>query len=215
MKKQYTHLTQMERDELAILKAEGRSMRQIALRMGRSPGTISRELGRNGPPVRVRRYSGLKAHVRAEERLHESRKIQRLKSPRLRAYVEGRIKGGWSPERIAGRLKLKSGRCRVSHEAIYQWIYSEARDLVPFLLRGYKERKRRGYSRAHGGSHHIPERVAISERPQEVACRAEAGHWEADTAVYRQGRAALQAVVERKTRYTKLTKLPVPATVLL
>lgn len=36
-----------EREDIAVLRAEGISMRQIAIRLGRSPSTVSRELRRN------------------------------------------------------------------------------------------------------------------------------------------------------------------------
>jgi transposase, IS30 family len=43
--------------------------------------------------------------------------------------VEQRLQAHWSPESIAGRLALdypKPPARRVSHEAIYRWIYREA-----------------------------------------------------------------------------------------
>src|ERR1022692_5136183 len=41
-------LTFSEREEIAVARAGGESMRSIAHRLGRSPSTISRELARNG-----------------------------------------------------------------------------------------------------------------------------------------------------------------------
>lgn len=206
MKKPYKHLSHTEREEIAVLKAEGKSMREIAVALGRNPGTISRELNRNTPPIRMR-YSALKAELRAEHRLREPRRIPRLKSPILRRYVQWRIKGGWSPEQIAGRLKQQNAKIGISHEAIYQWIYEDATHLIPFLVRAYKKRQRRGYSRRHGKTH-IPDRIPIALRPKSVEERKEPGHWEADTMVHKQGKTAIQAAVERVTRFTKLAKLP-------
>ncbi len=60
------------------------------------------------------------------------------RSPRLRARVHALLRSGWSPASIAGRLPDEhpdDQACRVSHEAIYQWIYAQpvstlARELI-------------------------------------------------------------------------------------
>lgn len=206
MPKLYKHLTNHDRDLLSVLKSKGRSVREIAKVLHRSPATISRELKRNAPPVYTGYYLAHKAHERAVSRAVTSRTHTRLKNDKVRKYVRRRIKHGWSPELIAGRLKRLHPELSISHEAIYQWIYADARELIPALVRANRNRKRRGYSRRHKKTH-IPERVSIKERPEEVQLRQEAGHWETDTAVSRQSLAALQVSVERKTRLTKLSKL--------
>jgi len=94
----------------------------------------------------------------------------------------------------------------VSHETIYQWIYTEARHHIRHLARAHRRRLRRGYSRKHTKAH-IPGRIPLDRRPQAVAARRQIGHWETDTVVSRQSVAALQVVVERVTRYTKMKKL--------
>jgi IS30 family transposase len=93
-----------------------------------------------------------------------------------------------------------------SHEAIYQWIYAEARHMIPCLARSYRIRQRRGYSRKIP-KHFIQQRISISERPASANERREIGHWEVDTMITRQGKAALQVAVDRKSRYTVLNKL--------
>ena len=203
----YTHLSQDERDAIAVLRGEGRSLRFIAKKIKRDPGTLSRELKRNGAPVHTGYYLPHKAHERAVKRNSERAKRQRLKDPRLRGYVRRRIKADWSPELTAGRWSILHPENPISHEAVYQWIYEDARDLIPCLMRAHKKRERRGYSRKHTKSH-IPNRISISQRPKTVEKRRVAGHWETDTAVSRQSKAALQITVERKTRYTHLAKLP-------
>jgi IS30 family transposase len=79
----------------------------------------------------------------------------------VRGYVTRQLQRGWSPELIAGRLTRLRPAQAVSHEAIYQWIYAEARDLIACLVRHH--RRRRGYSRRHTKAH-IPSRVAITAR---------------------------------------------------
>jgi len=207
MPKPYKHLTEHDRDLLSVLNSKGQSVREIAKVLQRSPATISRELKRNAPPVHMGYYLAHKAHERAVNRAIACRTHKRLKNDKIRKYVRRRIKHGWSPELIAGRLKKLHPELAISHEAIYQWIYVDARELIPSLVRSHKNRKRRGYSRRHKKTH-IPARVSIKERPEHVQSRKEPGHWETDTAVSRQSRAALQVSVERTTRITKLAKLP-------
>jgi IS30 family transposase len=125
----------------------------------------------------------------------------------VQRYVARQIKYGWSPELIAGRLRLVRPAEAVSHEAIYQWVYTEARQLIPYLVRAHKRRLRRGYSRRHTKAH-IPGRIPIEKRPEVANERRRIGDWEADTVVSRRSKAALQVLVERKTRYVKVKKLP-------
>jgi len=207
MRKTYKHLNSHERDLLAVYRSEGRSLRQIARLLGRDPGTVSRELRRNAPPIRTGYYLAHRAHQRATERNRRSRTHRRLKTAVIRRYAAYLLRRGWSPELIAGRLRLRGTGPTITHEAIYQWIYAEARHLIPCLARAHRRRKRRGYSRRHTKSH-IPQRVSIRKRPACVDARLELGHWETDTVISRRSTAALQVTVERATRYAKLAKLP-------
>lgn len=202
----YTHLSQDERDAIAVLRTESRSLRFIAKTMNRDPGTLSRELKRNAPPVHTGYYLPHKAHERAVLRNQQSHQRERLKNPKIRGYVRRRIKADWSPELTAGRWNALHPENPISHEAVYQWIYADARDLIPCLVRAHKKRERRGYSRKHKRPH-IPNRISITERPKEAETRRVAGHWETDTAVSRKSKAALQVTTERKTRYTRIAKL--------
>src|SRR3989304_2803933 len=115
----YKHLSSDERDLLAVLKSNGRSLREIAGVLRRDPSTLSRELRRNVPPVYTGYYLAHKAQERADKRAQDSRRHPRLKHRRLRRYVEDRIRSGWSPELIAGRLKRRhAGAPRRSSRAI-------------------------------------------------------------------------------------------------
>lgn len=202
----YKHLSIHERDLLAVLRGEGRSLREIAKKLGRSPATVSRELQRNVPPIRRGYYLAHKAQSRSDDRNRQSRTRRRLKDTRIRRRVAPRIRKGWSPELIAGWLNDQHPHLHVSHEAIYQWIYADARALIGCLVRSHRQRKNRGYSRRHKKSH-IPERISIKERPKHIDKRRQAGHWETDTMISRKNLVALQVTVERKSRYTRLAKL--------
>jgi IS30 family transposase len=56
---------------------------------------------------------------------------------------------------------------------------------------------------------HIPARIDITQRPAVVARRQQIGHWEADTAasVHHSAGTALQVIVERRSRFTRIIKL--------
>lgn len=191
---------------MAVMRSEGKSLRQIAGRLKRAPSTISRELKRNAPPIHKGYYLPHKAHERAVKRNRKSHQRSRLKKPEIRRYVLKKLHEGWSPQIIAGRLPLEKPPLSISHEAIYQWIYAEAKALVPLLVRARKRRLRRSHSRKHKNPH-IPQRNGIELRPKHVEKRRIAGHWESDTAVSKQSTAALLVTVERKSRYTKIHKL--------
>lgn len=206
MPKTYRQLNPNERDILAVLKSKGKSLREIARILKRSPSTLSRELKRNAPPVYTGYYLAHKAQDRANNRKHESHRRQRLKTDSIRRYVEKHLCLGWSPELIAGRLAIEKPELSISHEAIYQWVYQDATHLILSLVRAHRKRKHRGYSRKHKKSH-IPERISIKKRPKAVLKRRHIGHWETDTINCRKSYQAVQVTVERKARYTKMAKL--------
>lgn len=206
MKPNYQHLSAHERDQIAVMRSQGHSLRAIAHHLGRSPATLSRELSRNAAPVNRGYYLPHKAQARALARRSAAVQRPRLKIPNIRRYVRRQLRRGWSPELIAGRIKHFAWKQTVSPEAIYQFVYTEARDLIPFLARAHRRRLRRGYSRKYAKSR-IPGRVSIAQRPKAVLERQQLGHWEADTLVSRTSQAALGLAVERKTRYARLRRL--------
>jgi IS30 family transposase len=111
----------------------------------------------------------------------------------------------WSPEIIAGRLKFRPDLPHISPEAIYQWIYSDAPHLIGCLVRSHPTRWSKGKSKYR--RIRIPDRIPITERPIHINNRSQLGHWEADL-IIGNGRSALQVLVERKSRFTKLVKIP-------
>lgn len=206
MSQSYSHLSQDEREKLAIWKAEGRSLREIARRLHRSHASLSRELRRNAPPIRSGYYLPHKAQERSARRKSQAHQRFKLKTAEVRRYVLRLLQKGLSPELIAGRLNHDLKGVRISHEAIYQFLYTEAPHLAQFLARRHKKRMKRWHTNKHRKSH-IPQRVSIDERPAIVESRRQFGHWEADTILSRAGKAALMVLVERKSRLTRLAKL--------
>jgi IS30 family transposase len=195
----YKHLSSEERDKIAYLRAQGKSISDIAESIGRNKGSISRELNRNRSPI-YNVYLANRAHERAVKRKHESVHRQRIRNPLTRRYIMKKLKLKWSPELISGRLALEYPDLRISHEAIYQFIYDQSirtkHNLVPYLTRAHKRRRLRTHSHRHK-TLHIPRRVSIKERPWEVQTRIQPGHWEADTLISRRSKAALAVALER------------------
>jgi len=202
----YRHLSIVEREEIAIGLEKGETLSSIAERLDRDISTVSREIKRNIPTQRKVRYRAHRAQIRYETRKQQSHKKERLKNASLRHYVEQKLKEDWTPELIAGRLPLEKPQFTTNYESIYQWIYTERPDLIEYLPRSHRKRRKRG-SAKNKRSIRIPNRILIDERPAEVATRHEAGHWEADTVVSRQSVAAVSVIHERKSRYTRFKKL--------
>lgn len=208
MKKTYFQLSREERDNIAIWRAEGSALRVIAERLGRSHSTVIRELRRNAALVNTGYYLPSSAHERATTRKHRAGVRSKMHDPHLRCYVETHLRLGWSPELIAGRLSKACPGFSLSHETIYRYIYDEAPLLRRYLPRKHRQRWKKGHSRKHQRCH-IPHRVPIAERAPQVNQRLRFGHWEADMMEgLRTERPALNVLVERKSRLTRITKMP-------
>lgn len=210
MEHTYQHLTLSERDMMTTLLAQHASLREIARVLGRDASTISRELKRNASPD-YRLYLSHRAQGRADARRRLASRRPRLKRPELRDYVRAKLLLGWSPEQIAGRLPLEHPGWSISAEAIYQYIYQaplpERAELIRCLRRGHRHRKPRGLGRRERKTK-IPGRVPIEERPASAETRRTFGHWEGDSLISRKHRGALNVLVERKSRWLHLTRLP-------
>ena len=96
-------LTFAEREEIALGRAGGESMRVIARRLGRSPSTISRERGRNGDCGGG--YRATTAHAQAYVRASRPKPAKLATNLRLRRKVEEDLRRRYSPEQIVGRLR--------------------------------------------------------------------------------------------------------------
>ena len=159
-------------------------MREIARRLGRSPSTISRELRRNAQAPG--RYRATSAHAAAWVRASRPKPAKLATNLVLRKLVEQYLQLKYSPEQIAGRLRVKfpdDPEMWVSTETIYQSLYVQSRGA---LRRELTKCLRTGRSLRHPGrrpgqrKNRIPNMVNVSERPAEAADRAVPGHWEGD-----------------------------------
>ena len=209
------YLFLLERQRIATLRGQGLSMREIARRLGRAPSTISRELRRNVAAHDVGGYDGDLAHSRACERLERPRGGRLATEPGLRGVIQAKLELEWSPEQVAGWLRVEypdRPRWHVCHETIYQALYSGAkgglsRHLTLKLRTGRPVRKRR--RRAH---ERVPRFIAparlIDYRPAVVEERSRVGDWEGDLITGRGGLSAIGTLVCRRSRYIKLVHLP-------
>ena len=140
----YSHLLDEERDQIAVMRAAGRSIYAIARALQRAKSTVSRELRRNALPSR--RYSPL--HAAGAHQLRRWREAILEKDQKLRTFVRDRLAEGWTPEQIAVWLKAgnERGLRALGFEAIYAFIYRAAHkgeDLWRYLTRRHKRRRPR------------------------------------------------------------------------
>ena len=192
-------LTEEERDQIAVLNAQRIGAREIGRLLERNHASISRELKRNRFG---QGYNAIHAQKVWEERKSNAGKRHPLKDKNTYAYVLEKLKEGWSPEQIAGRLELEKGRKIICHEAIYQFIYKKS--LKEDRLWEYLPRKQKHRHKKYGRKSQkarIPQRVSIHDRPVEINNRIEIGHWEGDTVEGKGHNYGIHTEVERVSRY--------------
>ena len=208
MGKAFTQVTMEERCEIARLRSQGSSVRQIAAGVVRPPSTVARELKRNGS--RTLGYQPSYANQQAHARRWRGSRLER--DGPLREQVLAGLGAGWSPAQVAGRLALDEGRQIISHESIYRFIYAQMARKKDYSWRHYlpRAKAKRGFRGRRGGSPatHITHRVPLSQRPRAAADRATFGHWEGDLMHFGNHGPALLALVERHSRLVLLARLP-------
>ena len=212
----YKHLTIEEREKIQLGLWAKKSIRLIAKEIGRPPSAVCREMKRN-IKTSTNKYNPRVSHERALlKRTYRGRKLH-LKTGFIRRYVVAGLRKGFSPEQISGRLTLEHPKEKISHEAIYQYIYSQVHrngygnmkpgyhDLRRYLKRRHKrrgQRGRRGVQRVFR-----PWGPSIDDRPKEIETRQTVGHWETDSVISRKSKVGLNTLVERKTGLVFITKI--------
>jgi IS30 family transposase len=204
--KKYIHLSFAEREEISVGLSSGKSVVDIAREIDRDTSTIYREISRNNAQINDVQYRANRAQIRADKRKKESHNRQRLANPVIQKYVVKKLKEELTPELIAGKLPLDKPGFKTNHESIYLWIYKDRRDLIQCLPRAHRNRQKRS-SIKNKRCIRVPDRTMIEHRDPQIQTRNEAGHWETDTAVSRQSKAAITATVERKSRYLIAKKI--------
>lgn len=194
----YTHFTKTDRLEISILLKKGYSIRAIAKVLCKDHSSVSREIHRN---IVKGEYDSKKAQKKSLTRRRHS-KSQGMKvrnSSVIEEYVHEKMKIRWSPEIIAGRLKLDKG-ISLKPDTIYKYLYSRyGHNLCQYLK--YKQDHRR-HKRKTAAHPLIPERIWIDERPQEINGRKSFGHFEGDT-MGRPQRASRETLVVARERLSR------------
>ena len=204
-------LTLCEREEISRGIASQLSLRTIAIQLGRSPSTISREINRNGG---LKSYRANQAEQAAWDRARRPKSCKLVNNPTLRYNVARKLRSSWSPEQIAGWLKIAypgNEDNQVSHETIYRSLFIQARgvlkkELQQCLRTQRAIRRSKHASLKNDGLGQITHAVSIRERPASVEERAVPGHWEGDL-IEGSNNSYIATLVERHSRYVMLAKV--------
>jgi IS30 family transposase len=208
---QYTQLTLEERERIYGLKEQGKSFREIAKVLDRNHRTVAREYKRN-------RYAGQEYIPCKAEKISVNRGVQQrskapLKNVETFLYVREKLRvEQWSPERIAGRITIDHPYLSICQETIYQYIYGRGKKykLEKYLRKRHKRRREKTGRSAQRekSSSRIPDAVMIDKRITKANNRTQVGHFETDLMEGSRGtKTALSVTVERKTRYTIISKV--------
>ena len=205
-------LTVTEREEISRALATDTSVRAIARRLARAPSTISREVRRHGGRAAYRAATADAGAWRAARR---PKRCRLATQPRLRRVVAHKLAAAWSPQQIAGWLKITypdTAAMHVSHETIYLSLFVQSRGvlkkaLLQQLRRRATVRRARHATPEGDGRGQIVGAISIRERPAEIEDRAVPGHWEGDL-IAGARQSYIATLVERQSRYVVLVRVP-------
>ena len=200
----YSHLSEKDRWEFYKLRQSGIGMTSIARQMNRHRSTLYRELKRN--QQRGSRYLPGVAQKEAENKQHKPRqsKIDRHKT--LQSYIKEKLKAGWSPEQIAGRLKRKKSKYSICHETIYRYIYRHQTKQWYHYLRYKNPRRYKHYARRKTNCIYGEKRL-ITQRSAQINSRYQWGHWEGDSVEFSNSKQSMiTTLLERKSRFIIMIK---------
>jgi len=216
--RKYKQINRLERDRIEALLLAGHSQSDIAKVLKRPPCTISREIQNNRRKVRtsIGTFNGQyqafvaqhKAYVRRRYSSYQGQKIN--SDLALKKYIISKLKTGWSPDEISGRMKSDMLPFYASKNVIYDWLYSPWGQAYCKHLKykRYNPKKRRLNKTK---KHLIPHRIGIELRPSFINNNVEYGHCEADTIVSGKKTKSTSALVvnyQRKSKYVSIKKIP-------
>ena len=197
MNKSFSQLSYEERVLIGSLHAAGSSARSIAAVLNRSPNTISREL-------REKKVKGMYVVKKAQHKTYWRRYISKRNcmkvalDPALGSFVREKLVVGWSPERIAGYLRLHG--TVVSTKAVYKYVHSRCMEQHLF----WRKHNVRGGPKRKQAKTPLDGRKYIETRPPLHG----SGHFEGDFIVSKHNAVSLLVVVDRYTRRTRVRKIP-------
>ena len=202
----YKQLTLQKRYHISTLLERGYSQKEIAAHIGVHPSTISREIRRNWDS-RLDGYLYSTAQLHTQYR-HQSKPKHHVMNPTIEKYIRDKLKAGWSPEQISGRMK-RDKMDSISHEAIYQFIYRNKANkgrLYTYLRHKNKQYHKRSNDYQRRGI--IIDRTMIDHRPKIVEKKRRIGDLEIDTVIGKDHIGALVTVVDRKSKFALIRNVP-------
>ena len=195
----YKHITTNERCCIANFLSLGLSLRKIAKHLNRNISTISREVKRNSTNGKYLAHIACENYAKNRKNCGAKGKSS---NPTLIKYIEDGLEKTWSPEQIAGRLRLDyqdDKSMKIGFKTIYRWLYQKN------IAKGNVNRLRRKGKSLNPKETRDKFNIgkSIKDRPKEVRKRETIGHWELDTVVSSRGKskACLSTFVERKSRF--------------
>ena len=195
----YKHITTNERCCIANFLSLGLSLRKIAKHLNRNVSTISREVKRNSTNGKYLAHIACENYAKNRKNCGAKGKSS---NPTLIKYIEDGLEKTWSPEQIAGRLRLDyqdDKSMKIGFKTIYRWLYQKN------IAKGNVNRLRRKGKSLNPKETRDKFNIgkSIKDRPKEVRKRETIGHWELDTVVSSRGKskACLSTFVERKSRF--------------
>lgn len=195
-----------DRQKLEYWLRSKQSLRTIARVMKRDHSVLVRELKRNGDGNR-KKYRADTAQKMFENRRHKQHKGKLDKYPELKEYVVAGLKKEWSPDVIAGKMKVERMKQTISHESIYHYIYnkSDKHEKLYQYLRQAQSKRHKLHSRKKCKLT-IPERVSIHLRPGYIDERKRYGDWESDSVIFSKQKTILSVQSERKSKLIRMHK---------
>jgi transposase, IS30 family len=202
----HKHLTAADRGAIEVLLQKNCTLTDIAKAIGKSVSTVSREIKKRSVP---NGYKANSAQANYEDKREACKQRKKLNNLKRQKYIVKKLMLGWSPEQIAGRLRLKNRKdLYVCKETVYAWIYenewAKKENLYQYLRLGRKKRKKKTGRKVHRGK--IPNRVSIHKRPKIAEKRKQLGHWEGDSVIY-PSKMAINTLNELYSGLVRFTKL--------
>lgn len=176
----YKHLSFNQRCQIAAFYKVGYLQKDIAIKIGVSTSTISREIKRNS------RWNGVYSPEQADS-FYQDRRRKSKKTAKFTANVQKIVKEKlllqWSSEQISGYAK-RHNLFSISHERIYQFVLCDKKlggQLYKHLCQEHRKYRKRYGSPQRTGP--IKNRVWIDDRSKIVEEKSRIGDWEIDTII--------------------------------
>lgn len=202
----YTHFTLFERKYLQKLLSEGKSFREIAAILERSPSSVSREVNRNCSKYKPKHkpdnafwYN----HWRAQNLyIRRCRKTALKPESAARDFIIEHLHKHWSPEMICGRWN-RFFACITKQKLCVSTIYRyvQQKRLPGITAKTHFRRRGKRYCNRQANYNSIqPERI-IPQWDDVIKQRLRIGGWEGDTVYGAVGKGLLVTLVDRQPRF--------------